>query len=197
MKKNINSKDGFTIIEVLIVLAIAGLIMAVVLLAVPGLQRSQANTAARTDASHIATAVTSWSANNNGSIPTNGGTAAELNNLYDIYQNVGSLSKFTDTNASSTAQSTGSSSGNEWQINNPGSGSYGGWYLGAGDTNVAQIAQSSPSVWAVFIDTGVTCATNPESGATVSLNTGNSDNIAILYTTETSGKPDWNCLQGQ
>jgi prepilin-type N-terminal cleavage/methylation domain-containing protein len=40
MKINIlKNKEGFTIIEVLIVLAIAGLIMLVVLLAVPGLQR--------------------------------------------------------------------------------------------------------------------------------------------------------------
>lgn len=37
-------EDGFTIIEVMIVLAVAGLIMAIVLVAIPQLQRSQRNT---------------------------------------------------------------------------------------------------------------------------------------------------------
>jgi type IV pilus assembly protein PilA len=86
-RKILKSNNGFTIIEVLIVLAIAGLIMAVVLLAVPGLQRSQANSAARTDASHIAAAASNWSANNNGIVPT---SATQIS---DIYNSVGSMSK--------------------------------------------------------------------------------------------------------
>lgn len=42
-----NAKDGFTIIEILIVLAIAGLIMMILFLAVPALQRSARNTQRR------------------------------------------------------------------------------------------------------------------------------------------------------
>jgi prepilin-type N-terminal cleavage/methylation domain-containing protein len=44
MSKELTKKaDGFTIIEVMIVLAIAGLIMLVVFLAVPSLQRNSRN----------------------------------------------------------------------------------------------------------------------------------------------------------
>ena len=60
---------GFTIIEVLIVLAIAGLIMVVVFLAVPTLQRSGRNNALNTNANNIFTGVNSYLSNNNGTLP--------------------------------------------------------------------------------------------------------------------------------
>jgi type IV pilus assembly protein PilA len=58
--------EGFTIIEVLIVLAIAGLIMLIVFLAVPALQRNSRNNARNNDASRIASAITECLANHNG-----------------------------------------------------------------------------------------------------------------------------------
>ncbi|MDQ3123607.1 MAG: prepilin-type N-terminal cleavage/methylation domain-containing protein [bacterium] len=61
-----NNNKGFTIIEVLIVLAIAGLIMLIVFLAVPALQRNQRNNARNSDASRISAAVTECLANRNG-----------------------------------------------------------------------------------------------------------------------------------
>jgi len=61
---------GFTIIEVLIVLAIAGLILLVVFLAVPALQRNSRNTQVRNAASSIAGAGAEFIANNNGKVPT-------------------------------------------------------------------------------------------------------------------------------
>jgi len=57
---------GFTIIEVLIVLAIAGLIMIIVFLAVPALQRNQRNQSYRTEANNIISAYQELSANQNG-----------------------------------------------------------------------------------------------------------------------------------
>lgn len=60
--------QGFTIIEVLIVLAIAGLIMIIVFLAVPALQRNQRNQSFRTQANNIATAYQEVSANKGGAI---------------------------------------------------------------------------------------------------------------------------------
>lgn len=60
--------EGFTIIEVLIVLAIAGLIMLIVFLAVPALQRNQRNNARTNDASRVAAAVTECLANSNGTV---------------------------------------------------------------------------------------------------------------------------------
>lgn len=61
--------DGFTIIEVLIVLAIAGLILVVVLIAVPQLQRNQRNNARQSLLARISTEVGNYSGNNNGTIP--------------------------------------------------------------------------------------------------------------------------------
>ncbi len=65
--------EGFTIIEVLIVLAIAGLIMVVVFLAVPALQRSGRNNAANANANNLLSAMGTYSSNNGGAIA---GTAA-------------------------------------------------------------------------------------------------------------------------
>jgi len=63
-------EEGFTIIEVLIVLAIAGLIMLIVFLAVPALQRNSRNTQVKNSASAILAAVSEFENNNNGQIPT-------------------------------------------------------------------------------------------------------------------------------
>ncbi|MBI5906752.1 type II secretion system protein [Candidatus Saccharibacteria bacterium] len=62
--------EGFTIIEVMIVLAIAGLIILIVFLAVPALQRNSRNTQRKNDASHLAGLVNEYVANHNGQLPT-------------------------------------------------------------------------------------------------------------------------------
>lgn len=67
---NKTNQKGFTIIEVLIVLAIAGVIMAIVFLAIPALQRNSRNTQRRSDVSHLASLVSEYEANNVGSLPT-------------------------------------------------------------------------------------------------------------------------------
>lgn len=69
MLKKTNQK-GFSIIEVLIVLAIAGLIMLVVFLAVPALRRNAANSGRDNDAAKVSAAVTDCLSNRNG-ITTN------------------------------------------------------------------------------------------------------------------------------
>ncbi len=67
MKLNLKKKQqGFTIIEVLIVLAIAGLIMLIVFLAVPALQRNQRNNARQADANNLVSAVNECITNRNG-----------------------------------------------------------------------------------------------------------------------------------
>lgn len=67
-KNNIKSKKGFTIIEVVLVLAIAGLIFLMVFIALPALQRSQRNTQRRDDYSMLVTQVNSYMASNNGKL---------------------------------------------------------------------------------------------------------------------------------
>lgn len=58
-------RNAFTIIEVVLVLAIAGLIFLMVFIALPALQRSQRNTRRRQDVSRIASALTSYYSSNN------------------------------------------------------------------------------------------------------------------------------------
>lgn len=64
-------QQGFTIIEVVLVLAIAGLIFLVVFLAVPALQKSQRDTARRNDIGRVVAAVQSHRTNAQGRLPTN------------------------------------------------------------------------------------------------------------------------------
>ena len=66
---NIQSKKGFTIIEVVLVLAIAGLIFLMVFIALPAMQRSQRDTQRRQDYSALSSAITSYVTNNNGNLP--------------------------------------------------------------------------------------------------------------------------------
>lgn len=68
-KDNIKAKKGFTIIEVVLVLAIAGLIFLMVFVALPALQRSQRDTQRRDDFARLATAITQYQTNNNGKVP--------------------------------------------------------------------------------------------------------------------------------
>lgn len=64
--------EGFTIIEVLIVLAIAGLILLIVFLAVPALQRNSRNTQMKNSAAAVLGAVSEYTNNNNGTLPGDG-----------------------------------------------------------------------------------------------------------------------------
>ncbi len=69
---------GFTIIEVMIVLAIAGLIMAIVFVAIPQLQRNTRNTTAKDVLNRVKAEMDSYSTNNNGNYPKN---VAEFGNV--------------------------------------------------------------------------------------------------------------------
>lgn len=71
---------GFTIIEVVLVLAIAGLIFLMVFVALPALQAGQRDTARKNDASTVLSAINTYVSGNRGSFPTTaqltGSTAA-------------------------------------------------------------------------------------------------------------------------
>ena len=71
LQKIKNRKEsGFTIIEVMIVLAIAALILLIVFLAVPALQRSARNTQRKNDVSALLSGVSTFSSDNSGNTPT-------------------------------------------------------------------------------------------------------------------------------
>jgi prepilin-type N-terminal cleavage/methylation domain-containing protein len=74
--KNLRKRtEGFTIIEVMIVLVIAAVILLMVFLAIPALQRNSRNTQRREDVSNYAAAIAEWSNNSAGVLPS---TAANL-----------------------------------------------------------------------------------------------------------------------
>jgi prepilin-type N-terminal cleavage/methylation domain-containing protein len=81
LRNKTNSQKGFTIIEVLIVLAIAGLILLIVFLAVPALQRNSRNTAVKTDASAVGATIQEYEDSNNGQMPT---TVAVANGVITV-----------------------------------------------------------------------------------------------------------------
>ena len=64
MYKDFNSKKGFTIIEVVLVLAVAGLIFLMVFIALPALQRSQGDSQRKQDMFRLAAALREYKANN-------------------------------------------------------------------------------------------------------------------------------------
>lgn len=67
-------KSGFTIIEVVLVLAIAGLIFLMVFIALPALQRSQRDTQRSDDLARAQTAITNFQKTNRGRVPCFMGT---------------------------------------------------------------------------------------------------------------------------
>lgn len=82
MKTAKTNNKGFTIIEVVLVLAIAGLIFLVVFLALPALQRSQRDTQRRSDVSRAMSQITAYQSNSQGSVPS---SQTELNSFKNNY----------------------------------------------------------------------------------------------------------------
>lgn len=69
MNVQTNDNKGFTIIEVVLVLAIAGLIFLMVFLALPALQRGQRDTQRRSDLARVQKAVQDSQTNNRNKLP--------------------------------------------------------------------------------------------------------------------------------
>ncbi|MBP6038057.1 MAG: type II secretion system protein [Candidatus Saccharimonas sp.] len=76
MSKAELKQKGFTIIEVVLVLAIAALIFLMVFIALPALQRNQRDQARKTFQSKVSSAVTTYQSNKRGAQPTTGALLA-------------------------------------------------------------------------------------------------------------------------
>ena len=72
-------QKGFTIIEVVLVLAIAGLIFLMVFIALPALQQGQRDTQRRSDVGRLRAQVNQFQANNQGRIPTYAEMSGNIN----------------------------------------------------------------------------------------------------------------------
>jgi prepilin-type N-terminal cleavage/methylation domain-containing protein len=165
-----NKNKGFTIIEVMIVLAIAGLILLIVFLAVPALQRNARNTQRKTDASAIASAVNEYIDNNNGSLPS-----AVSNGTNKVTLCSSSDTACSGSDAPATAKLGYYNSGSNTQVAINGT-----IPTGATETSSA----------AVYVITGAVCNGNYYSttGAT-------NNSYVVLYPVETSSSGySWNCI---
>ena len=193
MSKQITNQDqkGFTIIEVLIVLAIAALILLVVFLAIPGLQRSQRNSARKSDAGRIVTGLSNYVSNNNGtrvSDATSCGTAMT---------DSGTLSQFKYTTCTA---STGTAGGTDiaTYTNTP---TTAGAYIYTPNTTtpatavtIGTTATAVPTANIVIMLPGYICGSASGFTFTTS-NTGvSSTSVALIYTQESGTAWSWNCV---
>jgi prepilin-type N-terminal cleavage/methylation domain-containing protein len=90
-----NKQKGFTIIEVVLVLAIAALIFLMVFIALPALQRSQRDTQRKNDVARVQTAIQNYQSNNRNALPADD----EFNSvLIPKYLTVDGADTFSDPN---------------------------------------------------------------------------------------------------
>ena len=100
MSKQELKQKGFTIIEVVLVLAIAALIFLMVFIALPALQRNQRDTARKTVSSKVASAIQTYQSNKRGIQPTKGN---DLNGYIDGVNATAGEKGETDQNTLATA----------------------------------------------------------------------------------------------
>ena len=91
-----NKYKGFTIIEVVLVLAIAGLIFLMIFVALPALQRSVRNNQRKKDAQRVYAAIMEYYGNNNKLPLTSSKT--EKKNVYDWYIDKNFVPRYVDSN---------------------------------------------------------------------------------------------------
>ena len=175
-----NEQKGFTIIEVLIVLAVAALILLVVFLAVPGLQRNQKNTQIKQEISRLSGAIVNYEANNGGAAPL---TSAHLATI------------LTDANIASNSLIY--ISGNTQLTTGPVPTTQGLYLLSATTAtfNAAYTFAAQTTLTQVNIVTGDTCPTSGLGASTISAAAGASTNVAVFYTLHTAGNDIWQCNQ--
>jgi prepilin-type N-terminal cleavage/methylation domain-containing protein len=175
MSKQLTRKQqGFTIIEVMIVLAIAALILLAVFLAIPNLQRSSRNSGRKADAGRIGTSATNFRANNNGLSPATAGDATT------ILTDAGTLSQYTLTGAGAASSPATACAA--------GSAANGKLTICSGVPAAAFTALTAGQ-------DGMVLATSAQCSSTSGLPiAGTSRQMALYHTVETSGAPTWACV---
>ena len=166
MHKQQKTKRGFTIIEVVLVLAIAGLIFMMVFLALPALQRSQRDTQRRDDMSQVTAQLQQYQANNRGKVPTDNTTVQDFFKAYLNLDKEGDSREFVDPD------------GTAYEI------SFKGTFFNGGTTTLTTdqtLMADWPNDHTIFYYTGAKC-----NGETVVRATG-SRNAAIQYKLEGAG----------
>ncbi len=171
MFRKLNNK-GFTIVETLIVLAIAATIIIVVLLAVPALQRQSRNTATKVGAGAIASGWTAEVGNANGSTITVTGSTGTITINSASYNVNAAIKTFTATGVSGT----------------------GGTVVKYDAKTNAVTGSASDTLTnnSIALYTGVTCPATT-TGASLTLSAGTTTQAAIVYSIEPGNV---GCIQG-
>lgn len=204
IKQNKDNQSGFTIIEVLIVLAIAGLILLIVFLAVPALQRNTRNAGRKEDAGRLVTAVNNYVSNNSGALPdpTNNGAntiAATMNPAWALLaaalkKDAGTLNQFnTVSNYNAYLLSTRAPAPT-WPVTIPANNFY--WAnITPSATPSASTIITAPTGNAIVLWQGATCTGSTNTGSTFAPAPATTPNAAaLIYTIETgSGAYNWAC----
>jgi prepilin-type N-terminal cleavage/methylation domain-containing protein len=115
---------GFTLIELVIVLAIAALVLAAILLAVGGAQRSQRDNTTKNSASQVASALQNYASNNGGTMPAQftALAASYLTNIKDGQGGTPAVAAAFPGTAAAGAGTEIKYSGNATCVNDNGSG---------------------------------------------------------------------------
>ena len=204
MSKQITNQaqKRFTIIEVLIVLAIAALILLVVFLAIPGLQRSNRNSSRKSDIGKIAASISIYNGNTNGVGVVSSDSGLSCSAAYNLETKYAAFKGTNFPPDSGTNCSTISGSGAASTIDNSMiastlSGLY--VYVPNSGTPAATITTATtgtppvPATNVVIMEPGYVCTSAGQSGNTQKSGA-NANSVALVYTTETGNGWTWNCL---
>lgn len=180
MKKgNHTGKEGFTIIETALVLAIAGLIFLMIFIALPALQRSQRDTARREDMTELIASIKKYQTNNRGALPggTNGVVSYNKNSSAAANTWEGFLRDYMDQN-----KFVDPSTGGNYRLNVI---ACGGSKVDASCGNTAKnVIVNIPNDYTAYVILQAKCSGNESEPA---VTTNNPRKLAVLYRLEGSG----------
>ena len=166
----------------MIVLAIAGLVLAIVFIAVPALQRNSRDTQRRADVSALQSAVATFIGNNSGQIPDSGADLAAAASSIDFsFYNI-------VPPGTPAVYPTWATPGVENTI----------FYATDGGTYAIQAGTVKQEDFVIYVEGAICPATAAGAKALVSANlatetdTGPSRSYTILYALE--GDPNWQCI---
>jgi prepilin-type N-terminal cleavage/methylation domain-containing protein len=180
---------GFTIIEVMIVLAIVGVIMLIVFVAIPALKRSARNYARKQEATRVAAAISEFAFAHNYRLPgvnadgTDAGHTKWVPDCQEFSREVGKLNQFGDGNGDLST----------WCIDNQGGAASQDQFVND-YTWHGNVSSSTPgAAWLVY----TVFATCPPAGAadTITLVDAGPKQSVVLYPIDTAGNQIVGCVQ--
>ena len=182
MKKGDSNSKGFTIIEVSLVLAIAGLIFLMIFIALPALQRQQRDTARKEDITALISAVKKYQTNNRGALPGSGDTESTTTATYKEDSTAGKNTWAGFLRDYMTNGFEDPSSGESYKlvVTDCSGGSADSTCTSAEDVTGA----SFPNDFKIYLIKAARCSGDDSTGA---LRTSNPRKVAVLYKLEGGG----------